>query len=341
MLFCVIALALCLWLVLRHKTEKNKVAELHETAIVNRPPQPVKQFQQPTNILQSHPNPKTGLETLAEVRSNLLSPGRMKRLEKIQEAWRTPIEFYGIVVDQSNNPVAGASIQFVCSDLSKTGTSYYNAESDANGMFSLTGVLRKGISVQVSKEGYYASRRDRDSFEYAFNGGNNFVPDAGNPVIFHLHKKGQGAQLTTSAYGMRDDFPVLVPRDGTPVNVDLIERKTDVSGDLQLSQIKPDWSQLQQATNWSFHMNLSDGGFVGEDDAFQFEAPETGYESTIDLNFVKGEPGWETQMATNYYIVFGQPPKYGWLHIDANIAQQTVFLKYAINPTGSRNLEPK
>jgi hypothetical protein len=97
---------------------------------------------------------------------------------------------------------------------------------------------------------------------------------------------------------------------------------------------------MQQATNWSFHMSIPAGGFIEEADAFPFTAPETGYQTTVDLNFVKGEPDWVTQITKTYYIAFGQPQKYGWLRVEANIAQQTVFLTYAINPTGSRNLEP-
>jgi hypothetical protein len=41
-----------------------------------------------------------------------------------------------------------------------------------------------------------------------------------------------------------------------------------------------------------------------------------------------------------FYITFGEPKKYGWLRIESNLTQETVFLTYAINPTGSYNLEP-
>lgn len=47
-----------------------------------------------------------------------------------------------------------------------------------------------------------------------------------------------------------------------------------------------------------------------------------------------------TQVSKQFYITFGQPRRYGWLRIESNLAQETVFLTYAINPTGSRNLEP-
>lgn len=64
------------------------------------------------------------------------------------------------------------------------------------------------------------------------------------------------------------------------------------------------------------------------------------YLTPSTLDFEKDSTNWVTQFSKDYYIQFGQPPKYGLLHIDGNIAQQTIFLKYAINPTGSRNLEP-
>ena len=43
---------------------------------------------------------------------------------------------------------------------------------------------------------------------------------------------------------------------------------------------------------------------------------------------------------TSFGIVFGESRKYGWLRIESNLAQETVFLTYAINPSGSQNLEP-
>jgi hypothetical protein len=42
----------------------------------------------------------------------------------------------------------------------------------------------------------------------------------------------------------------------------------------------------------------------------------------------------------NHYAVLGQPRKYGWLRIESDLAQATIFLMYAINAPGSRNLEP-
>ena len=75
-------------------------------------------------------------------------------------------------------------------------------------------------------------------------------------------------------------------------------------------------------------------------DEFQFEAPTANYQTTLDKEFSKDETNWTTQVTKQFYIVFGQPRKYGWLRIESNLAQETVSLTYAINPTGSKNLEP-
>jgi hypothetical protein len=87
-------------------------------------------------------------------------------------------------------------------------------------------------------------------------------------------------------------------------------------------------------------MQASDGGFVEENDEFPFEAPESGYQPTVQFDFQKGQPGWTWDLQKDYYIKFGNPPRYGYLHLETSIGSG-IRLTYAINPDGSRNLEPK
>jgi len=57
----------------------------------------------------------------------------------------------------------------------------------------------------------------------------------------------------------------------------------------------------------------------------------------VEYRFTKSE----TKRVTKpFYVTLGQPRKYGWLRIESNLAQETIFLTYAINPSGSKNLEP-
>jgi hypothetical protein len=193
----------------------------------------------------------------------------------------------------------------------------------------------------VSKEGYYTSISNQNYFLYAdITGRGTFTPDPSNPVIFQLRKKGSGADLITSQYGVKDYFGVTVPLDTKPVQVDLLERKTG-QGQLQLTQIKPEYHNWKQATNWMFRMEIPDGGFVEHSDEFPFEAPESGYQPVVQFDFQQGLTDWTNELKKSYYVKFGRPPKYGRLQLDTSIMMAGARLTYAINPDGSRYLEPR
>jgi hypothetical protein len=263
-------------------------------------------------------------EAIAE--TNPLAALRLK-------SWQAPIEFYGKVVDESGSAVAGAKIGFRWAEVpAEDGNRYTNAESDAEGLFSLHSQRGPDLSVSVSKEGYYPAQ---GGAQYGRFG--NFSPDPENPVVFKLHKRGPGAELLTSENGPQSKVDVRVPKDNTPVQVDLFQRHASATGQLEVRQNKPPW---EHATEWSFSLSLPGGGLVENADEFQFEAPDTNYQQSVEYRFTKDETNWTTQAAKQFYIAFGEPRKYGWLRIESNLDQETVFLTYAINPTGSRNLEP-
>jgi hypothetical protein len=272
---------------------------------------------------------------MAEMARQATPEAKNERRKQFMADWQKPIEFYGQVVDENTNPVEGATIQFRWSGFSdKVSTS--TTESDVGGLFSLHGKNGRSLDVSVSKAGYYNSRKDKTGFLYSL-GPDIYSPDPQNPVVFNLHKKGQGVELITSENGMQSDVSVRIPKDNTTVRVDFFQKQASATGQLQIRQNKPPW---QGATNWSFNLSISDGGLVENQDEFQFAAPESGYQPTVEYDFTKGETNWTTHAIKQFYITFGQPREYGWLRIESDIAQETIFLTYAINPTGSRNLEP-
>lgn len=102
--------------------------------------------------------------------------------------WKMPISFYGKVLDGNDQPVAEVDIRYGWNDT--TGSHERFDKSDASGLFSLSGISGKGVSVSVSKIGYHIGKAARGSFEYAaFFESNYYEPDASNPVIFRLVKK--------------------------------------------------------------------------------------------------------------------------------------------------------
>lgn len=255
--------------------------------------------------------------------------------------WKQPINFYGRVLEENGAPVPGAVVDFKWNDLSAEGSSATQTTSDADGSFSLLNKTGKRLYVQMHKDGYYTSRQGGIAFEYANPADGLFTPEANKPVVFRLRRKGPGADLLTSQFGMKDHLGVTAPLDGSPVRVDLLEGKTGQAGQLLIAQAKPSYETWKQATQWSFQMEIADGGFVEQNDEFPFEAPESGYQPVVQVDFQQGQTNWATQLSKDYYVKFGSPACYGRLRLETSIMMKGARLYYAINPDGSRNLEPQ
>ena len=254
--------------------------------------------------------------------------------------WKISIRFYGLVVDQNNQPVAEASVHFQWTDLSEKGTSEADTTSDARGFFALLNQKGKNLGVYVSKQGYYdASRQENQtSFEFASPAEKTFYePDEAHPVIFHLRKKGEAEPL------LKRSVEFKLPGDGTGQAVDLLAGKAASSGPLQIKTWKPPYSPEPRPApyDWRITVEIPDGGFVENQDLFPFTAPETGYVASIDLH-MSPELGqqWRSFIDKNYYFCYGQPRRYGRMQLRTDGDRQIVFVDYYLNQQpGSRNLE--
>jgi len=258
--------------------------------------------------------------------------------ERANDEWRTPIEFYGKVVDENNQPVLGATVVFGINDLSNEGYTELKKESDAQGRFSLTGVRGKHTSVTVFKDGYYTSARNRRGFTYA--GENvNFVPDPNNPIVFHLRKRKIAEPLIAA------DIPgfakiAQLPRTGEPVDLDLIKstKATVGNGQLRLEFWCDKIEKTTKTFNWKLHISVPSGGLIGTDEEFNFEAPITGYKSPIEIEIPASTENWQGELRQKYFIQLADG-NYGRFELYL-LARNGVFtVQSFINPSGSRNLE--
>jgi hypothetical protein len=253
--------------------------------------------------------------------------------------WKTPIEFYGRVVDEANNAVSDATVNYSCNDTSLTGTSYYHMQSDANGLFAFKGIQGKLLEVDVSKEGYYSYDAHGQFFYYAGEN-HNFAPDQANPVIFRLRKKGEGANL------IKSDFPAFahiaqLKHDGTSVGLDLFEGQ-QVAGDA--GQLKLEfWRDLAEKNpkifNWKLQLTIPGGGFVATTEQFPFIAPDNGYTSVLVFDMQTNNPNWQGNVKANYYLQLPNG-KYGRMSFEFLPWNGVFTIHSLINPSGSRNLEP-
>jgi hypothetical protein len=262
---------------------------------------------------------------------------QQSRLDR-QFDWKRPINFYGRVIDENETPVAGAKARFVWNDLSIEGTSTAQTISDADGLFSLLDRKGKGLTVTVTKDGYYTFHdSDRPSFEYANPYDALFVPDSNNPVVFHLRKKGTGEPLLTFSKNF------AIPRDGTPVGIELSEGK-------KVSLERADlvvrcWTQDREKDSsnrydWKLEIQVPKGGLLESTNEFPFLAPVDGYKERDEIEMPKTlEGAWKRTFERKYFVKT-RKGSYGRIQFRM-IAHGDHFciIDSALNPPGSRNLE--
>ena len=267
---------------------------------------------------------------------------RRKQMEEERQnglnEWRTPIEFYGKVVDENNRSVSEVQIDFSCNDISATGTSSYQTKSDENGLFSLSNVKGKLLVVRISKAGYYVSKKDNTSFEY----GDRYSrpnPHPNSPVIFHLRKNGEAEPLLTC------DFPgfakiAQLRRDGTTTEINLGTCGIAASGGGHL-KLEFWGDKIERSTrkfNWKLRISVPGGGLIETDEEFNFEAPEGGYKPVIEIDMPSDTENWRTDFQRKFFVRLPDG-KYGRIEFFLLARNGVYTVGSAINPSGSRNLE--
>ena len=263
-------------------------------------------------------------------------------IERGYDQWRTPIEFYGKVVDENTNPVANASVHFVWTDLSQNGTSEKDAASDQDGLFSLSNTNGKNLIVQVSKDGYYSYQPFGAAFNYAGEN-QNFVPDAANPVIFRLKKKGAIEPLVHVQSSMGGPKGFRIPKDGGAVEISLTTGKAVPAGqgDLRVQcWTDSDGKAPGQHYDWKCQISVPGGGVLQSVNELDFQAPENGYQTAevIDMP-ARLEADWSSHAKRNYFLKLANGT-YARVSFEMVAGGDHFFrLESFLNPSGSRNLE--
>lgn len=277
------------------------------------------------------PTPKSNPAAWIEQRRKQMDEDRQKGLNE----WRTPIEFYGKVVDEKNNPVESATIHFNWTDLSPTGNSEETTTSDQSGYFSLLKRNGKNLVVEVSKSGYYEYLQSRAAFTYAGEN-HNFVPDIASPVIFRLKKKGVAEALVA----LDKNFQISIS--GKPLEIDLRTGKVGSLGQekvimefVKQAPVKTD----ERVYDWSFKITVPNGGLFLAADAFDFSAPEAGY---VPSDFIEmkssAADNWQNRMQRQYFLKLADGV-FARIVLDLMAYNGSLKIQAFVNPSGSRNLE--
>lgn len=258
-----------------------------------------------------------------------------------QYDWKVPLNFYGKVVDENNYPVAGAAVHMQWNTTwvpMSGGTASTDTSSDGGGLFSLTGQHGKILDVTVSKEGYYPvdNGNGRLFFEYANPSEPTYYePDATNPVVFHLRRKGEGAKLFSKS------FDVPLNQNHPQDRINLMQGFIKPDGVLTITSDTSKHVNGAEAFPWTVTLSMGEGGLVETNDQFPFMAPTSGYTSTVTMDMTNTDRDvWRGQMTKTYYFYLPSTNTYGRMTVNASSSLPLGF-SYAYNLVpGNRTLEP-
>lgn len=258
---------------------------------------------------------------------------------------QTPITFFGKVVDQHGNPVAGANVrgnaEMVKRWMGQEWDTHFTTTDD-NGRFRFSGLHGQSLVVSPAKDGY-EYRSNNAVYEYAMVAEKDlYHPDPNAPVVFKMWKQ-QGAEPLISGkkfFGIKAD--------GTPFTIDLAKGTKREGkwpdGDLVVNVVQPARINDEQPFDWSFSIEAIDGGVIeARDTQYLNEAPAVGYESQIAHEVKAGEREWSEETHKTFYVKSRNGNQFARVisEIRANYQGAAVFsIRYLVNPKrGSRNLE--
>jgi hypothetical protein len=210
--------------------------------------------------------------------------------------WKTPIEFYGKLVDQFNAPVAGATVVFGWTTVvGPRPDPELRVLTDSDGRFELKNIQGKRLGVQVSKDGYLSTRDWTKSFEYAaFFEGIFHIPDPNKPVIFRLQKL-LGAEPT---YVYR--VHTTAKANGASLRLSVEKGAFDSAGEFEFSSRLvergpkgPEYTVTVQARNGA--------SLAPTTEEFPFLAPEMGYQPTLTLHRTPDDSNYQLTDDLKFY----------------------------------------
>jgi hypothetical protein len=253
--------------------------------------------------------------------------------------WKMPISFYAKLVDQDDRPIAEAKVRYGWNDVE--GSKERFDQSDANGLFSLTGVTGKVLSVRVEKNGYHAGKEAFGAYEYAaFFEPHYHEPDPNNPVIFRLFKK-----LDAESLVVHSTFNSLSYEQGTyyfNLQRGTISRQPPAGEGLKLTITRGRATQ-GQPFDWTWTVEGVNTTLQVTTDEFPQIAPTDGYVQSSTIGQKADEERFQRQAQVRLYLRTREN-HYGRVdlelsHPNAREVGPTLSAKSYLNPSGSRNLE--
>lgn len=270
---------------------------------------------------------------------------RAVKAKEIMESKNVEIRFYGKVVDQDDRPLAGVRVRAgvrewkVKNLFEPIGVSHYQTKiTGLDGLFAFDSLRGDALDIeQIQKEGYILSRHAKKGFIYGPLR-HHFVPNPLEPVIYRMWRTNGAVPL------YRIDISGSMPRDGTPVPLDLVRNRratqpgldTDVRLTLQ-HDAPPGQRGFTPHYPWRCAIEVPDGGVLETQDEFLYLAPVAGFQPKWVTEFSKGDPDWKAQKEVEFYLQNRGGQQHGSLKVTFKLGLDgTGYFSISgwLNPTG-------
>jgi hypothetical protein len=271
---------------------------------------------------------------------------RRLRVEDPAYQWRTPIEFFGKVIDEKEQPVAGAEVEYswngTVEKYGNDGVVHKTMTSDTNGQFHIHGIEGKCMTVYVRKPGYYSKAYPQGKYEYAGFWEPTFIePDRGKPVVFHLVKR--PVAEPTYRIGSR----IFLEPPALESHLDLLSptAQSTAPADLHVRITRPPGASYEKPFDWSVTIEGRNGAEIVETtDEFMLQAPADGYQPKLIRDYKN--PTGNARQKVRFYVRSKGRKLYAAVDFEMAAYRRmngsesaSIVISATVNPNDSPNVE--
>lgn len=225
-----------------------------------------------------------------------------------------------------------------------SGVQEAHTATDAEGLFSFTGMKGRTFDYHLEKKDYQ-TMPEGDAFDYTelVPEAKRHHPDPKNPVVLKMWKL-QGAEPLV--HFERKYFPL--PADGTPVRIDLITGKqVAAGGDLVFALnhvVLPHGATPEPQFDWHARFEVTGGGWLESRQRLMNLAPENGYTPLLTIDMPASKTDWDHTVERSLFLKT-RGNLFARLQMHLNVNQRGydpsyVMLQWWLNPKpDSHNLE--